>query len=85
MVIAGHTEAAVDISRLAGLNPSAPPCIGTTNFLVDKLIVEPPGVIVEPSDAVSNEADGCCFSLLKLNAALLFAEPLVLGIGLKKL
>ena len=51
----------------AGLNPSNPPWKGTTNFLVAKLTVDPAGVI-ETVAPFAKEADGCCFSLLKLNA-----------------
>ena len=62
-------------TNLEGLNPSNPPWKGTTNFLVARLIVDPPGEIVSPAPE-SKDAEGCCFSLLKLNAVL---SPLVVS------
>ena len=71
-------------TNLEGLNPSNPPWNGTINFLVERFIVDPPGVIVVSFvPAAFNEADGCCFSLLKLNATLLPTSLPALGIGFK--
>ena len=54
----------------AGFNPSNPPWKGTINFLVERLIVDPSGVIVSPAPE-SKDAEGCCAHSDKLKCLLL--------------